>query len=61
MTLRLFDVLGREIAVLVNGFQPAGAGSVRFDALDLRSSPGVIFAVLRTDESVRTIPIPVAK
>jgi hypothetical protein len=35
--LAVFDVLGREIAVLVNGTMPAGAHSVTFDASGLSS------------------------
>ncbi len=37
VTLRVFDVLGREVAQLVNGTRPAGRHQVTFDAKDLPS------------------------
>ncbi len=46
VTLKVFDMLGREIRTLVNEQQGIGTQTVRFDAGDL--SGGVYFAVLRT-------------
>jgi len=37
VTLRVYDVLGREVAVLVDAVQAAGVHQVRFDAGDLPS------------------------
>lgn len=55
ISLKVFDVLGREVAVLVDRTMPAGAHSVRFNA---RHLPGGIYVVaLRSAPgvSVRTI------
>ena len=45
--LAVFDLLGREVAVLVDGQQPAGAYRVTFDASDLAS--GMYLYQIRTD------------
>jgi len=45
VTLEIYDLLGREIQILANGFQKAGAYSVRFDAGNLSS--GIYFYQLR--------------
>jgi hypothetical protein len=37
VSLRVYDVLGREVAMLVNGFTPAGRHSVAFDGSGLPS------------------------
>jgi hypothetical protein len=37
VSLKVFDVMGREVAVLVNGEKTAGRHAVRFDARDLPS------------------------
>jgi len=44
VTLRVFDMLGRQVAVLVNGQVPAGSHTVTFDGSDLAS--GVYLAQL---------------
>ncbi len=46
VSLKVFDMLGREIAVLVDGFQTAGEHQVQFDATNL--STGVYLYRLET-------------
>jgi len=36
-SLRVFDMLGREVATLVNGYTASGSHSVQFDATNLAS------------------------
>ena len=45
VTLKVYDVLGREVATLVNEQKPAGNYEVTFDAADLSS--GIYFYTLR--------------
>ncbi len=49
VTLKVYDVLGREIATLVNGQRQPGAYTVRWDASSYPS--GVYYYRLRADES----------
>jgi len=52
VTIKVFDVLGREIAVLVNGFQTKGTNEVEFDASQLSS--GVYFYSIQSGEFAQT-------
>jgi hypothetical protein len=54
VTLRVYDILGREVKTLVNGSSPAGSYSIQFDGSDLAS--GVYFYQLETTaQNARTI------
>jgi N-acetylmuramoyl-L-alanine amidase len=52
VSLKIFDVLGREVATLVNDVRPAGTYKLRWDASALPS--GVYFYQLRTSQFVQT-------
>jgi len=52
VTLRVFDVLGREVATLVDGQMPAGSHQVTFDASHLSS--GVYLYELKAGDFVQT-------
>jgi phosphatidylserine/phosphatidylglycerophosphate/cardiolipin synthase-like enzyme len=52
VTLKIFDILGREVATLVNKEQSAGSYSVTFDASSLTS--GMYFYKLQYGSSVQT-------
>jgi len=52
VTLRVIDILGREVAILENGRRSAGIHRVVFDASRLPS--GSYFAVLRMDGRAAT-------
>ncbi len=53
--LAVYDVLGREVAVLVDATLPAGEHEVRFDAAGLAS--GIYLVRLQTPSGVVTTPI----
>jgi hypothetical protein len=48
VSLRIFDVLGREVAVLVNGQKPAGTHTVAWNALNVPSGVYVCRLEART-------------
>ena len=52
VSLKVFDVLGRDVATVVNGVRPAGVYSVRWNASSLPS--GVYFYQLRAGDFVDT-------
>jgi hypothetical protein len=59
VTLRVYDVLGREVATLVNGYQPPGTYGVTFDGS--RLSSGVYFYRLQSGSFVNTKKMVLAK
>ncbi|TLY27403.1 MAG: T9SS type A sorting domain-containing protein [Ignavibacteria bacterium] len=52
VTLKVHDVLGREVATLVNGVQEPGLNSVTFDGS--RLSSGMYYYRLQADKYVET-------
>ncbi|HEY6907407.1 MAG TPA: T9SS type A sorting domain-containing protein, partial [Ignavibacteriaceae bacterium] len=50
ITLKVYDVLGNEVAVLVNEEKPAGSYIVQFDGSDLAS--GVYFSILKSGGNI---------
>jgi hypothetical protein len=52
VSLKVYDVLGREVTTLFNGFQPPGSYSVTFDGARLAS--GVYFYQMKTHSFVET-------
>jgi len=52
VTIKVYDVLGKEITTLVNEEKPAGAYSLEFDAANFPS--GIYFYQLRTSSFVQT-------
>ena len=52
VTLKIYDILGKEIAILVNEEKPSGEYEVEFDGTELPS--GVYFYQLKAGEFVET-------
>jgi hypothetical protein len=52
VTLKVFDVLGNEVATLINENQPAGNYDITFDAANLSS--GVYYYTLQAGEFTST-------
>ena len=59
MTLKVFDILGREVATLVDGIEEPGYKSVRFNASNLAS--GVYLYRLRSGSYISTRKLVVVK
>ncbi|MBS4028493.1 MAG: T9SS type A sorting domain-containing protein, partial [Ignavibacteriales bacterium] len=58
-TLKIYDVLGREVATLVKGIETAGFKTVRFDASSLNS--GIYFYKLTAGAYVSVKKLAVMK
>ncbi|MFA4923558.1 MAG: T9SS type A sorting domain-containing protein, partial [Ignavibacteriaceae bacterium] len=54
VTLEVFDVLGNEVATLVNEEQPAGSYQIEFSSKNRELSSGVYFYQLRAGDFVQT-------
>ena len=52
VSLKVFDILGREVATLVDGFENEGVHQVRFDANSLTN--GIYFYRIETDNVTKT-------
>ncbi len=52
VTLRIFDVMGRKIQILVNNFQHPGTHYIKFEASNLSS--GIYFYQLRVGHFIKT-------
>jgi hypothetical protein len=52
VTLKIYDILGNEVATLVNEEKPAGTYEVEFDAIDLPS--GIYFYQLKAGSFIET-------
>jgi pectate lyase len=59
ITLKIFDIYGREVAVLIKGLKPAGSYLIQFDGNKLAS--GIYFAQLSTISYSQTIKLILAK
>ena len=59
VTLKVYDVLGREVATLIDNDLPAGEYSIPFDGKDLSS--GVYIYCLRAENFVQTKQMVLAK
>ncbi|GIV45296.1 MAG: hypothetical protein KatS3mg036_0114 [Ignavibacterium sp.] len=59
VTLKVYDVLGKEVATLVNEEKPAGVYEVKFDASQLSS--GIYFYKLSSGSFTETKKMTVLK
>jgi hypothetical protein len=59
VTLKIYDILGREVAILVNEQKPAGRYETRFDGKSLSS--GVYFYRIKAGDFVQTKKMVLAK
>jgi len=61
VTLKIFDVLGNEVAILANEFQQAGKHRATFGIHSTSFSSGVYFYQLRAGDFIRTMKMVVLK
>ncbi len=54
VTLKVFDVLGREVATLVDEYRDAGSYNLEFRIENLELSSGIYFYQLKAGEFVET-------
>lgn len=59
ITIAIFDLLGREVVLLHDGYIQAGIHQVNFDASDLTS--GIYFSRIQSSKSVQTIKMTLLK
>ncbi|MBW7888096.1 MAG: T9SS type A sorting domain-containing protein [Bacteroidetes bacterium] len=59
VTLRVYNILGEEVALLVNGMQSAGEHTAQFDAAKLPS--GIYFYTLQTAQFTKTMKMLLVK
>jgi hypothetical protein len=52
VTLKVYDILGKEIAVLISGITEPGSGTVQFDGTGLSS--GVYFVKLESESFIQS-------
>jgi len=52
VTLKVFDILGRELAVLVNEEKPVGIYNIKYDATNLSS--GIYFYTIKAGDFIQT-------
>jgi len=53
VSLKVYDIMGKEITTLVNGVKNTGEHSVTFDGSNLSS--GIYFCGMKSESSVRTV------
>ncbi|MGK9370171.1 T9SS type A sorting domain-containing protein, partial [Melioribacter sp. Ez-97] len=51
VTIKVYDILGREIATLINEYQNAGSYKVEFSADKYQLSSGIYFYTLKTGKN----------
>jgi hypothetical protein len=54
VSIKVYDLLGREVATLLNEYRAAGVGSVRFDASMYNIASGVYFYRIQAGSLVQT-------
>ncbi|MDP3581102.1 MAG: T9SS type A sorting domain-containing protein, partial [Ignavibacteria bacterium] len=61
VSLKVYDVLGREVITLVDEYKQAGFYNSKFSLNGSQASSGIYFAQLRSDNTVQTIKMMLLK
>ena len=59
MTIKVFNILGKEISTLVNAYKQAGIYNVKFNGSDLAS--GIYLVQMKTESFYKSIKIVLMK
>ena len=57
VSLKVFDVMGREVAILLNEIKAKGAYEFNFDASKYELTGGIYFVEMRAGSNVSTIKL----
>lgn len=61
VSLKIYDILGREVITLVDEYKQAGFYNSKFSMNDSQTSSGIYFAQLRSGNTVKTIKMMLLK
>jgi hypothetical protein len=56
-TITLYDIFGREVAILADGMQSPGEHVLTIDAIQLALAPGMYFCTMQSGEQSQSVNV----